>query len=132
MELHIIWNFSGKAVHDPSLPDVGVSGNVVLHLASVIPRNMFHKLYFDNCFTGVQLVIVLEKLGIHSLGTVRPNQLKGCKFSSDKETKKRDQGSYEEFSCKVDSITFNAVKWYDNKPVHLLSTFVGAHPTSAI
>jgi hypothetical protein len=71
---------------------------------------MFQKLYFDNCFTEVQLVTELEKLGIHSLGTVRPNRLKGCKFSSDKEMKKRGRGSYEEFSCKFDSITLNAVK----------------------
>jgi hypothetical protein len=85
---HNLKLYSGKAVHGPSLPDVGVSGNV-LRLASVIPRNMFHKLYFDNWFTGVQLVSKLEKLGIHSLGTVRPNQLKGCKFSCDKEMKKR-------------------------------------------
>jgi hypothetical protein len=46
--------------------------------------------------------------------------------------KKRGRGSYEEFSCKFDSITLNAVKWYDNKPVHLLSNFVAAHPTSAV
>jgi hypothetical protein len=46
--------------------------------------------------------------------------------------KKRGQGSHEEFSCKVNSITLNAVTWYDKKPVHLLSTFVGAHPTSAV
>jgi hypothetical protein len=46
--------------------------------------------------------------------------------------KKRGRGGYEEFSCKVDSITLNTVKWYDNKPVQLLSTFVGAHSTSAV
>jgi hypothetical protein len=49
--------YSGKSVHDRSLPDVGVSGNVFLRSASVIPRNMFNKLYFDNWCTGVQLVI---------------------------------------------------------------------------
>jgi hypothetical protein len=129
---HNLELYSGKAVLGPSLPDVGKSGNVVLRLASVIPRSMFHKLYFDNWFTGVQLVIELEKLGIHSLGTVRPNRLKVCKFSFDKEMKTRGRGSYEKFSCKVDSISLNAVKLYDNKPGHLLSTFVGAHPTSAV
>jgi hypothetical protein len=68
------------------------------------------------------------------MGTARRKllQLLGCKFSSDKEMKKRGRGSYEDFSCKVDSITLNAVKWYDNKPIHLLSTFFGAHRTSAV
>jgi hypothetical protein len=63
---HNLELYSGKAVHDPSLPEVVVSGNVVLRLASVIPRNVFHKLYFDNWFTGVQLVIKTGKTW-HSL-----------------------------------------------------------------
>jgi hypothetical protein len=47
----IVHNFelyTGKTKHDPTLPDVGVSGNVVLCLSKIIPQNMYHKLYFDN------------------------------------------------------------------------------------
>lgn len=32
----------------------------------------------------------------------------------------------------VDGVNLMGVKWYDNKPVHLLSTFVGAHPTTEV
>ncbi|XP_049772359.1 piggyBac transposable element-derived protein 2-like [Schistocerca cancellata] len=71
-------------------------------------------------------------MGIQSLGTVRPNRLKGCMFTSDKVMKKKGRGSYEEHLSKIDGITLSAVKWYDNKPVHLLSTFAGAHPTSTV
>ena len=42
--------YTGKEVHDLSLPDISVSSNVVLRLASVIPRNKFHKLYFYNWY----------------------------------------------------------------------------------
>ncbi|XP_049799919.1 piggyBac transposable element-derived protein 3-like [Schistocerca nitens] len=129
---HNLEIYSGKVKHDPSLPDLGVNGNVVLRLASVIPRHMFHKLYFDNWFTGVRLEVELEKMGIQSLGTVRPNRLKGCMFTSDKVMKNKGRGSYEEHLSKIDGITLSAVKWYDNKPVHLLSTFAGAHPTSTV
>ncbi|XP_046993860.1 piggyBac transposable element-derived protein 3-like [Schistocerca americana] len=130
MELQEI--YSGKVKHDPSIPDVGVSGNDVLRLAYVIPRHMFHKLYFDNWFTGVRLEVELEKMGIQYLGTVRPNRLKGCMFTSDKVMKKKSRESCEEHLSKIDGITLSAVKWYDNKPVHLLSTFAGAHPTSTV
>ncbi|XP_046998482.1 piggyBac transposable element-derived protein 3-like [Schistocerca americana] len=102
---HNLEIYSGKVKHDPSLPDVGVSGNVVLRLASVIPRHMFHKLYFDNWFTGVRLEVELEKMAIQSLGTVRPNRLKGCMFTSDKVMKKKGRGSYEEHLSKIDGIT---------------------------
>ncbi|XP_047116200.1 piggyBac transposable element-derived protein 3-like [Schistocerca piceifrons] len=93
---------------------------------------MFHKLYFDNWFTGVRLEVELGKMGIQSLGTVRPNRLKGCMFTSDKVMKKKGRGSYEEYLSKIDGITLSAVKWYDNKPVYLLSTFAGVHPTSTV
>ena len=124
--------YTGKAVHDPSLPDIGVNSNVVLRLASVIPRNVFHKIYFDNWFTSISLEIELEKWGIQSVGTVRPNRLKGCTFSSDKEMKKKGRGSFVGFSMKKDGVTIRAVKWFDSKSVHLLSTFVGVYPTSSV
>ncbi|XP_049958238.1 piggyBac transposable element-derived protein 2-like [Schistocerca serialis cubense] len=129
---HNLEIYSGKVKHDPSIPDVGVSGNDGLRLAYVIPRHMFHKLYFDNWFTGVRLEVELEKMGIQYLGTVRPNRLKGCMFTSDKVMKKKSRESCEEHLSKIDGITLSAVKWYDNKPVHLLSTFAGAHPTSTV
>jgi hypothetical protein len=100
----IIYNlelYSGKADHDPFLPYVGISGNVVLRLSIVVPRDHFHKIYFDNWFTSVQLEIELEKMGIQCLGTACPNRLSGCKFSNDKDMKKKKgRGSFEELSAK--------------------------------
>ncbi|XP_050502828.1 piggyBac transposable element-derived protein 2-like [Diabrotica virgifera virgifera] len=80
----------------------------------------------------MQLQIELDKLGIPSVGTVRPNRLKGCNFSTDKDMKKKGRGSFEELVYKKEGITLRAVKWYDNKPVHLLSSFVGTYPTSQV
>ncbi|XP_035731240.1 piggyBac transposable element-derived protein 3-like [Vespa mandarinia] len=90
----LIYNFeiyTGKVIHDPELPNVGSSGNVVLRLAKIIPKQLFYKICFDNRFSTLPLVTELEKLGIQSVATVR--------------------------------VTINAVKWYDNKAVHLMSTF---------
>ena len=58
-----------------------------MQLASVIPKNQGHTLYFDNWFTSVNLLVELEKIGIHSLGTVRRNRIRGCVFSSENELK---------------------------------------------
>lgn len=131
----IVYNwdlYCGAVDHDPDLPDVGVSGNVVLRLAKIIPKNDYHKIYYDNWFTSLQLQIELHKMGIFSLGTVRSNRLEGCSFTSDKEMKKIGRGTVEEKKANVEGVELLAIKWYDNKPVHLLSSFVGAYPTTQV
>ena len=66
----------------PGNKDIGASGNIVMQLASVIPKIQSHKLYFDNWFTSVNLQAELETIGVHSLGTVRRNRIRVCVFSS--------------------------------------------------
>ena len=46
----------------PGYPDIGASGNIVLKLAEIIPRNVSHKLYHDNWSTGIHLQIILGKI----------------------------------------------------------------------
>ncbi|CAF4862224.1 unnamed protein product [Pieris macdunnoughi] len=64
----------------PGEPDLGESGNTVVRLARMVPRNVNHIIYFDNFYTSVPLVIYLAKEGIFSLGTVRVNRLRNCKL----------------------------------------------------
>jgi hypothetical protein len=45
---------------------------------------------------------------------------------------KQVRGYFEEKFTKVDDVSVSAVKLFDNKPVHLLSSFAGAHPTSKV
>ena len=66
----------------PDNKDICASGNIVMQLASVNSKNQGHKLYFDNWFTSINLQVELENIGIHSLGTLRRNRLRGCVFSS--------------------------------------------------
>lgn len=49
---------------------IGASGNIVLRLASTIPDNQSHKLFFDNWFTSVDLQVTLQKKKIHSGNSV--------------------------------------------------------------
>jgi len=124
--------YTGKEEYDSELPDVGVSGNVVLRLTKVLQRHMNHKVYYDNWFSSVNVLVELEKMGIQSLGTVRPNRLPGCSFINDKEMKRQGRGTVEEKVSSVEGVEIIALKWYDNKPVHLVSSFAGAYPTSTV
>lgn len=51
---------------------------------------------------------------------------------SDVALKKKGRGSYEEHREVVDGVEVIVVKWYDNRAVTVVSTFVGAQPTSSI
>lgn len=41
-------------------PDLGGSSNVVVRLARVIPNNCHYKLYFDNYYSSIPLLVELE------------------------------------------------------------------------
>ena len=120
--------YSGAIDPVRGLTDCGASGNIVLKLTECVPRNMDYRLFYDNYFAGILLQVTLEKLQIHSLSTVRANRLKGCVLKSDKEMKKIGRGTHQELHTVVDDVEVRVVKWYDNKPVHILSTYASAQP----
>ena len=116
----------------PGNKEIGASVNIVMQLASVIPKNQGHKLYFDNWFTSVNLQVELKKIVIHSLGTVRRNSLRGCVFSSEKELKANGRGAFEEKTTVVDNIKLRATVWLDNSAVTLLITCVPDNPAQQV
>ena len=69
----------------PHKPDLGASGNIVVWLRCKIPRNVNHKLFFDNYYTSVELLAHLSKQGIPVLGTVRGNRIPYYKVITDEE-----------------------------------------------
>nr|CAI5860344.1 unnamed protein product [Callosobruchus analis] len=64
--------------------------------------------------------------GILSLGTIRSNRLGNCILENDKVLAKKGRGS---FCCKNDNVNkISCVKWFDNKAVILVSTYVSVEP----
>lgn len=72
-----------SALRLSSEPDIGASGNVVVRLARIVPLDKHFKLYYDNYYTSISLMIYLKTRGIESLGIVRRNRLKNVLFPSD-------------------------------------------------
>lgn len=62
--------------------------------------------------------------------SVRSNRLTGYTFDDDKILKSRGRGSFDLRTEVKRNIL--ALKWYDNKPVHLISAFVGVEPIENI
>ena len=88
----LIYNFEihTGAIHPcPNQPDMKASGNIVLTLFQNFPCFKWHKLFFDNCCTSVELVNHLHNQGIAYVGTVRANRLPNCKMTPDTAMKKK-------------------------------------------
>ncbi len=63
----IVYNFfiyTGTISAASTFPDIGASGNAVLQLAQIIPKNKNYLLYFDNWFCSIKLQVILAKIGI--------------------------------------------------------------------
>ncbi len=113
-------------------PDLGAAANVVVRLSRTIPDSCNNKLYFDNYYTSLDLVVHLAKRGIYSLGTIRRNRVPQNKMPTEADMKKRGRGASEEMVANVDGVDVSLVLWQDNKTVSLMSTLTGAQPVSTV
>ncbi|XP_059161134.1 piggyBac transposable element-derived protein 3-like [Physella acuta] len=115
---------------------LGVGADVILKLCSSLPQNVpgqpsfNYKIYADNFFTGMALLVELQKLGIHYTGTVRPNCIPGINLQNEAEMKKKGRGIMDQSIEKNTKIV--AVRWYDTRAVNVLSTFSGTDPRNPV
>lgn len=110
--------------------DLGISGDIVIRLAQHIPQNKNYKVYTDNFFSSYYLFEKMKQKGILATGTVRLNRLKGLKMLDDNSLKQQGRGSFDFYTENHNNII--AVKWYDNKSVSLILSFIGVHPVEQV
>ena len=130
--IHNLKVYTGTITICPNQPDLKASGNIVLILLQNIPRMKWHKLYFDNWYTSIELVTILYQQRISCAGTVRSNRLPNNKLTSDAVMKRKDRGSMEIWTVSVDNVELRVVKWNDNRAVTLLSTYEVINPTTEL
>ena len=106
--------------------NLSFSGNVVLRLVQDLKPNCNFKIFFDNWFKSVDLVHELSKKKIWCAATICANRLAGCTLADEKDLKKKGRGSYDFRSNSQSGITI--VKWFDNKSVHVTSSYCGVEP----
>ena len=101
--------YEGKTP-ETSSGTVGKSGQKVIRLAERLPKNRNYKMFFDNGFSSPQLIFELLKKGI---------------FRSDERMRSQGRGMCEKKVLKMHSGTLTATKWWDNKAVTLVSSYIG-------
>uniref|UniRef100_A0A8C6NRK9 PiggyBac transposable element-derived protein domain-containing protein n=1 Tax=Nothobranchius furzeri TaxID=105023 RepID=A0A8C6NRK9_NOTFU len=110
--------------------ELGLSGDVVMKLASTLPHGHNYKIYADNLFTSIPLIVRLHDCGIHYTGKARQVRLPNCNLEDEKSLKKKERGS---FDVRVETNhNICAVKWFDNRQVTLVSSFAGPKPVEKI
>lgn len=107
----------------PEKLDIG--GRVVLKLSDTLPSGC--SIFMDRYFTSVTL---LESLISHRFilasGTIMSSRLPKClQFKKDSEMR-RQRGSFDQVVRSDDKV--GIVKWYDNRPIFLISTEFGVQP----
>ena len=115
-----------------NIVQLGASGSVVLRLAEVVPKHKNHKLIFENWFSSLELFKVLRKDRIFALATFNLRRIQSLEFPADEQLKRGGRGHLVEKQCTVDNQVVSAVKWFDNRGVHLISNFVGSQPMTSI
>jgi hypothetical protein len=120
--------YTGKNTTTKS--ELGISGDIVKTLVEHVPKHNNYKVIFDNWFSSYKLVRELKDNGIHTLGTIRSNRVSGCNLKNDKIMKNKGRGSHDYLTDANSNIIF--LKWFDNKPVHLISSYVGVEPMDMV
>ena len=126
----LVYDFDVYQGGDGKRTELGQGADVVLKLASTLPHHVNHKIFADNLFTGVPLLMKIKENGMHYVGTVRNNRIPGCKLQDEKQLKKTGRGAYD--YCVEKSHNIIAVRWLDNKAVTLLSTYTGVEPIDTV
>ena len=83
--------YSGKS-NENTKSVYGLSGEVVLQMASTLPKHHNFKLFADNFFTSLPLIETLKHNGILFVGTARTGRLKNCPLMCEKDLKKTGRG----------------------------------------
>lgn len=105
---------------------LGMGGDVVVKLCETLPSDHNYKVFADNLFSSVPLVLNLLQRKIYFVGTLRGNRLAGCQLEDDKSLAKRGRGSVDARVEKKERLVI--VKWYDNKSVTLISSYCAVEP----
>ena len=125
--------YTGKNEEFDTIPEfcnLQKSAQIVASLCKHLPSHAKHKLFFDNWFTTLDLLIFLKRRGILACGTIRANRLQGCPLATNNEMKKSGRGALDFRSDMNTGIII--AKWHDNSSVHVASNFLGTEPLGAV
>lgn len=107
---------------------LGMGGQVVVDLLSIVPDPSKHQIFFDNFFSSFKLFDFLTKKGFFATGTIRENRTVRCPLENNKSFAKKERGSY--VSAHDTNTGISLVRWNDNSVVTVISNHYNEEPLS--
>lgn len=113
-----------EQVEEPG--DLGLGGMVIDRLSQMLHSNT--KVYCDRFFMSIQGVELMMKKQMYVTGTVMKNRVAAAlqKLPNDETMKKKGRGTSAQVTTEDGKICL--VKWYDNKPVLMMSAVHASEP----
>lgn len=132
--LHVFDIYQGKGTgmgnENLDHADCGLGGNVVLKLCSSLPEKHNYKIFADNFFSNFKMVSELKKKDLLYVGTINKNRLHGAPLKSEKDLKKKGRGAHDSVVEVTNNLSL--VRWFDNKCVTVVSSFIGSQPSDSV
>ena len=109
---------------------LGLGGDLVMHITSTLPVGKNFKIFANNFFSSLGLAKALKEKDLLLVGTYRANSVKGCDLKNEQSLKKPGRRSC--FQKVEMGSNIVAARWYDNKTVDLMSSYVGKDPLKEV
>ena len=122
--------YCGKSSVDEGNDDLLLGTKVVLKMLEAVKVSNAHSVFFDNFFTGYDLLVHLRNLGYQATGTIRENRLSKCPLRPAKIMKKEKRGSYDYMFDTNEEILL--VRWSDNKCVCVGTNYDTIEPVKKV
>lgn len=106
--------------------ELGLGGDVVMNLLSVVKNPLHHQIFFDNFFSSYKLFLHLKNKGFFAVGTIRENRTNNCPIENCKSFTKNERGTYVSAYDKHSKIS--VVRWNDNSTVTVCSNIYNVEP----
>ncbi|XP_045110881.1 piggyBac transposable element-derived protein 2-like [Portunus trituberculatus] len=107
--------YCGKTSQDEDYEGLLLGTKVVLKILEAVKHPNAHSVFFDNFFTGYDLLVHLRNLGYQATGIIRDNRLSKCPLRPTNFMKKEKRGSYDYIFDTNEEVMY--VRWSDNKCV---------------
>ena len=122
--------YCGKNSTDDNDEPMLLGTKVVLKMLEAAEDPYSHSVFFDNFFTGYDLLVHLRNMGYQATGTVRENRLSKCPLKPANVMKREKRGSYDFMFDTNEEILY--VRWYDNKCVCVGTNYDTIEPVKKV
>nr|CAI5834682.1 unnamed protein product [Callosobruchus analis] len=110
--------------------NLGLGGDVVMSLLSVVKKPVNHQIFFDNFFSSFKLFVHLKNNGYFATGTIRENRTNKCPMENCKSFAKKKRGTY--LSTYESESKVCIVRWQDNSVVTVASNVYNVDPVQNV